>query len=1082
VSVPDQQAPRFDARLDERTDGVGAHDASATPEASALPPVVAAVVAHDPGDWFEATLQSLAAQAYSNVSLLVLDTGGNSDVRARVGAVVPDAHYRSVEGDRGFGEACNEVLTAVQGAAFFLFCHDDVQLAPDALQIMVEEAFRSNAGIVGPKLVDWNDHRRLLAVGMGADKTGYPAPYVERGELDQSQHDSVRDVFYVPGAATLVRADLFVALQGFDPGISFHGDDLDLCWRARVAGARIVVAPAARVAHLEALGQRRPVDDRRRLQMRHRLRTVRVSYSWWTRVRIVPQAAVLALLEALYSVVLGRFRQARDVAGAWMWNVRRRDQIRARRRQLKAVRQVHDRQVRRLQAGGSARLSAFLRGQIGSSEDHLPAVAGDRPEVKDTLRSSKARTALVAWVLVLGVVAIGSRDLIFGRISAVGDFPFFGGSSFDLVEQWLSGYNATGLGSVDPNPTLLGLVGALGTLAFNSLGLVRKVLILGMLPLGAAGIWRLGKPVGSRRSRIVALVVYAAVPLPYNALASGQWSALALYGLTPWIVSHLAKASGLAPFGSIGGDPGPGIRSRPLVQRVVAVGVLTALAAMIAPVALLVVPAVALAVVVGGLLAGQLAGAWRVLVVGVGGTLLGFVLQLPWSTTLLTDEWSALAGASWSGGERLDLGALVRFHTGPLGAGVLGYLFLVAAALSLVIGRQWRLGWAVRAWTLAVASFGVVWAQTQGWLPDTPAPSVLLVPAAVGLALAAAMGMAAFEVDLPDYRFGWRQILSLLAAGALVLAVTPTLGAAIDGRWELPRGDYDRTLSFLDREGDEEPLRVVWLGDAATLPLGGWELGTAGDELGPGTELAFGTSENGMPGLSDRWVGAPSPATDQLSSALRSAVEGGTSRLGSLLAPMGVRYLVVVAGPAPEPFADPTSDPSAVEAVLDAQLDLVPVTASGVTLYRNNAWGPVRAELPATTAVPTGDDVTGGAWPAVEGAPVAFPDEAAHQEFTGSVGPSVIHLGAASSDRWVLDLPSGRAERSESLGWANAFAVDESGDATLRFDTPSSRRFLLAGQAVLWLAAIAYLLRVRVVRDERRTLARDVGPSEEQVR
>ena len=115
---------------------------------------------------------------------------------------------------------------------------------------------------------------------MGADKTGAPGPYVERGELDQEQHDAVRDVFYVPGAATLVRADLFDALGGFDPGIELLGEDLDLSWRAHVVGARVLVAPGARIAHLEALGERRPVDDRRRLQMRHRLRTSRICYSF----------------------------------------------------------------------------------------------------------------------------------------------------------------------------------------------------------------------------------------------------------------------------------------------------------------------------------------------------------------------------------------------------------------------------------------------------------------------------------------------------------------------------------------------------------------------------------------------------------------------------------------------------------------------------------------------------------------------------------------------------------------------------------------------------------------------------------
>ncbi len=175
----------------------------------------------------------------------------------------------------GFGPAANDVLRAVEGAAFYLFCHDDVRLDPDVVQVMVEEAYRSNAGVVGGKLVEWDDPDHILQVGMGADKTGRSRPYVERGELDQEQHDAVRDVFYVPGAATLVRADLFEALGGFDPGIELLGEDLDLSWRAHVVGARVLVAPGARIAHLEALGDRRPVDDRRRLQMRHRLRTSR---------------------------------------------------------------------------------------------------------------------------------------------------------------------------------------------------------------------------------------------------------------------------------------------------------------------------------------------------------------------------------------------------------------------------------------------------------------------------------------------------------------------------------------------------------------------------------------------------------------------------------------------------------------------------------------------------------------------------------------------------------------------------------------------------------------------------------------
>ena len=63
---------------------------------------------------------------------------------------------------------------------------------------------------------------------------------VEPGELDQEQHDAVRDVFAVPTACMMVRADLFRAIGGFDPAIEYSGDDVDLCWRAHLGGARVL--------------------------------------------------------------------------------------------------------------------------------------------------------------------------------------------------------------------------------------------------------------------------------------------------------------------------------------------------------------------------------------------------------------------------------------------------------------------------------------------------------------------------------------------------------------------------------------------------------------------------------------------------------------------------------------------------------------------------------------------------------------------------------------------------------------------------------------------------------------------------
>jgi GT2 family glycosyltransferase len=120
---------------------------------SRAPAVVAVIVTTGSGPGLEAAAASLAGQNYEELSLLVVANGDAAHVAERVASVAPHAFVRVLEENRGFGPACNEAALMVEGSAFFLFCHDDVRLEPDAVQLMVEAAFRANAGIVTPKFV-----------------------------------------------------------------------------------------------------------------------------------------------------------------------------------------------------------------------------------------------------------------------------------------------------------------------------------------------------------------------------------------------------------------------------------------------------------------------------------------------------------------------------------------------------------------------------------------------------------------------------------------------------------------------------------------------------------------------------------------------------------------------------------------------------------------------------------------------------------------------------------------------------------------------------------------------------------------
>ena len=95
----------------------------------------------------------------------------------------------------------------------------------------------------------------------------------------------------------------------------------------------------------------------------------------------------------------------------------------------------------------------------------------------------------------------------------------------------------------------------------------------------------------------------------------------------------------------------------------------------------------------------------------------------------------------------------------------------------LLLASGPRFAWAVRAWSLILVGFAAAWLPAR-FAPDLPVPvrEGLLVPAAVGLALAVGLGAAALLSDLGRRGFGWRQISAVLATGALVVA---TVGVVI---------------------------------------------------------------------------------------------------------------------------------------------------------------------------------------------------------------------------------------------------------------------------------------------------------------
>ncbi len=1015
------------------------------PQPSA-PPVVAVVVANEPGDWFEEALVALGSQDYPNQSVLVMDAGGDADSARRVASVLPDAYLRRVPTRPGFAAAANDVLQTVQGASFLVFCHDDVAMEPDAIRLLVEEALRSNAGIVAPKVVEWDHPDRLLEVGLVVDKTGACASVVDRGELDQEQHDAVKDVFAVSSTCLLVRSDLFSELGGFDSEMGDHGADVDLCWRAQVAGARVVVAPQAVVRHHDG-GGRHPEDpvDKEAAQTRHHLRTMFKSYSFLTLLRVVPQAMVVTLVETIVALFARRWGEARQLVAAWFWNVRQLNRLRPLRKAVRRSRNVPDSEVRRLQVRGSVRLTNYLQRRL-HAEERARALVTAGHDLVESVWQGPARAAAALLGLVVLAFLIGSRGLFSGRLPAVGQFAPFPRPS-TLLTHFVDGWRTTGLGSSSSAPPMFGILGFLGTVLLGGVGLLQKLLVLGAWPIAAVGAWRASRHLGSALARLVGVIAYATVALPYNSLARGQWGGLLAYAAAPWLLGSLLRLTGLAPFR--GDDESP-----PDLRDILVVGLGLAVVTAFVPSIALAMLVAALGLVLGSLVAGQPTSTSTSFVGALGAVLVAVVLLVPWSVELLLPGgWSTVTGVSRLPAVQPGLGQLLRFQIGPMGAAPLGWALLVVAAVPLVLGRDWRLDWAIRLWITALTCIGVAWAGGQGWIPlQFQSPDVVLAFAAAALAGCVALGAVAFEMDLRSERFGWRQALSL-GAGAVIAAIAlPVIGGATDGRWNMPSTDLARSVAWMEPEIEAGAFRVLWLGDPAVLPLDSWRFQEG---------VGYATSRNGAPDGTDLLPGRPSAATKTIADVLRVAQDGGTARLGRLLAPMAVRYIVVPTQTSPRDSIAPTPGiPPALTRALGSQLDLrlLPADAT-LAVYENTAWGPGRALVPDALAgglpapLGAGADLAGGTAILGEGGPVKFEGD------VPATGTAL--LAESPSPRWSLEVDGQGVPRARAYGVANAFDVERSGSGTLRYKTPILRYALVLLQLALWIGLIRYLVVTR---------------------
>ena len=1020
-----------------------------------LPRVLAIVVAHRGREWIRDCLVGLNSQTYPAMDVLVVDDASPDHKEEPRLARIAKRHLRKrrwgyVRTSRplGFGGAINWALSRVRADAdLLLFIHDDAALAPDAVEQMIRRLLADEVtAIVGPKIVNWEDPAQLEEVGMAIDRFGYPYKGLEEGEIDLGQHDSTTEVFYVTSTCMLVRHDVFRALRGWDSRMKAFAEDLDLCWRARIAGYSVRTEPAAKARHAIAMaaGHRpSPFLPTRYYVRRNRLRALIKNVSAIRLIALLPLFVLLNITEMLGFIILRQPRDVWNLIRALGWNLITFPQTISERARVQHRRKVPDRKLRQFHIRETTRFRAY----VGNQAERLEEAWGRRTEyLQKRTRQAKVvgsrfrgLTGALAAIVAL-VILVGFRSFIWSAPVSVGELLPYPERVTSLWSTWAAPWHGAMLGESGQAPPGFALLGLAPILTLGATAAAQKVLVFLLGGIAFVGAYKLVADLVDRPARMAAGVAYAIGGIGYAAIREGRLGALMFAAAAPFALRYIVQLTGWS-------RP-PGWNRGMTVARLVLAATVSAA---FVPGSLFLY-LIAAAVLAGGRhMIGPSGRTLRDLTSCFVALVFAFLLLLPWSwgwwseggamNVLMADESRSLFQSSYSGHGVLSVVLGQTPDAPPLLGLSLPVLGLVAAFAGL--GQRKRL--AIGLWGLVVVGGFFITLISKGILPPfVPSATEASVIAALGFAGLVGLAVGAFRLDLPRRGLGWSHALTIagLAAG-LFLATAGAVPPLWGGEWSPGKG-LDRLDPDTRREigavlsGESQTFgsfRALWVGDD-------W-FGRAYGNLPVENYLLTGAQG---PVLNDLFTRGGGPARESLNAAYASVEEGLTDRGGALLGAFNIRLVVV------------QPDDGNLDSWL-AQRDLGVIRrGEDYVLMRNNAALPRFAtyeeQPPVLSALEDKDPaLSAGRTPE----PTNVGEQVAGNSYSADnvSGPSEAFLAESFHEDWRGEADENDLDRAQG-GWSNSFAIDGSSNDVVSVVNPRSTVDLIwrIVTVLIWIAVI----------------------------
>jgi len=219
-------------------------------------PVVAVVILNWNGRKFlERFLPSVIAHSRS-AEVIIADNASSDDSLEWLSTHHPDLRVIRNSTNGGFAKGYNDAFREIE-AEYYLLLNSDIEVPEGWLEPLIElMENHPEVAACQPKILAYHQpgfFEYAGAAGGFIDRYGYPfcrGRVFQDLEMDEGQYDEPMEVFWATGACLMVRASSYHEVGGLDDDFFAHMEEIDLCWRLKNAGHRIMVTGASKVFHV----------------------------------------------------------------------------------------------------------------------------------------------------------------------------------------------------------------------------------------------------------------------------------------------------------------------------------------------------------------------------------------------------------------------------------------------------------------------------------------------------------------------------------------------------------------------------------------------------------------------------------------------------------------------------------------------------------------------------------------------------------------------------------------------------------------------------------------------------------------